>query len=106
EVILGFLTFTGSLMAAGKLREIIPTRPITYRNPNLVNLSPLALDSVSGIYLGFVDYNYWPAYAALVLLSLIFGVLLIIPIGGAHMPPRIFTLYFYTRLAARARRAA
>src|SRR4029450_6670186 len=38
EVILGFLTFTGSLMAAGKLQEIIPTRPITYRNQNLVNL--------------------------------------------------------------------
>src|SRR5205807_3053259 len=32
EVLLGFLTFTGSLMAAGKLQEIIPTRPITYRN--------------------------------------------------------------------------
>ena len=39
EVILGFLTFTGSLMAAGKLMEIVPTRPITYRNQNLVNLS-------------------------------------------------------------------
>ena len=47
EVILGFLTFTGSLMAAGKLREIIPTRPITYRNQNLVNLSLLALAIVS-----------------------------------------------------------
>ena len=42
EVILGFLTFTGSLMAAGKLMEIVPTRPITYRNQNLVNLSLLA----------------------------------------------------------------
>ena len=33
EVILGFLTFTGSLMAAGKLQEVMPTRPITYRGP-------------------------------------------------------------------------
>src|SRR5215210_3791106 len=43
EVILGFLTFTGSLMAAGKLMEIVPTRPITYRNQNLVNLLLLAV---------------------------------------------------------------
>ena len=41
EVILGFLTFTGSLMAAGKLMEIIPTRPITYKGQNAINLSLL-----------------------------------------------------------------
>ena len=39
EVILGFLTFTGSLMAAGKLMEIIPTRPITFRSQNAINFS-------------------------------------------------------------------
>ena len=43
EVILGYLTFTGSLMAAGKLQEIIPTRPMTYRGQNVVNLSLLAI---------------------------------------------------------------
>src|SRR5216683_2971995 len=48
EVILGFLTFTGSLMAAGKLMEIVPTRPITYRNQNLVNLLLLVLAVVAG----------------------------------------------------------
>ncbi|HTM26547.1 MAG TPA: NAD(P)(+) transhydrogenase (Re/Si-specific) subunit beta [Vicinamibacterales bacterium] len=100
EVILGFLTFTGSLMAAGKLREIIPTRPITYRNQNLVNLSLLALAVVAGIYLGFVDHNYWQAYAAIVVLSLIFGVLLIIPIGGADMPTVISLLNSYAGLSA------
>ena len=42
EVILGYLTLTGSLMAAGKLQEIVPTRPITYRGQNVVNLSLLA----------------------------------------------------------------
>jgi NAD(P) transhydrogenase subunit beta len=100
EVILGFLTFTGSLMAAGKLREIIPTRPITYRNQNLVNLMLLALAVASGVYLGFFDPNYWPAYAALVALSLIFGVLLIIPIGGADMPTVISLLNSYAGLSA------
>ena len=42
EVLLGCLTFTGSLMAAGKLQEVIPTRPITYKGQNLVNLALLA----------------------------------------------------------------
>ena len=43
EVILGSLTFTGSLMAAGKLQEILPQRPITYKGQNIVNLSLLAV---------------------------------------------------------------
>src|SRR5688572_12582154 len=43
EVILGFVTFTGSLMAAGKLMEIVPTRPMTYRGQNVVNLGFLAV---------------------------------------------------------------
>ena len=43
EVILGALTFTGSLMAAGKLQEILPQRPITYKGQNLVNLLLLAV---------------------------------------------------------------
>ena len=51
EVILGGLTFTGSLMAAGKLQEIIPTRPITYKGQNLINLSLLAIAVGSAIYL-------------------------------------------------------
>ena len=100
EVILGFLTFTGSLMAAGKLMEIVPTRPITYRNQNLVNLSLLALAVVAGVYLAFFDHSYWQAYVAIVALSLIFGVLLIIPIGGADMPTVISLLNSYAGLSA------
>ena len=48
EVILGFLTFTGSLMAAGKLQEVIPTRPITYRGQNVVNLALLGVAVARG----------------------------------------------------------
>ena len=51
EIILGYLTLTGSLMAAGKLQEIIPTRPITYRGQNVVNLALLAIAVGAGIYL-------------------------------------------------------
>src|SRR5208282_5413953 len=43
EVILGALTFTGSLMAAGKLQEVLPQRPITFRGQNVVNLGALAI---------------------------------------------------------------
>jgi NAD(P) transhydrogenase subunit beta len=99
EVILGFLTFTGSLMAAGKLQEIIPTRPITYRNQNVVNLSLLALAVAAGGYLS-VNPPFWPAFAALIVLSLVFGVLLIIPIGGADMPTVISLLNSYAGLSA------
>jgi proton-translocating NAD(P)+ transhydrogenase subunit beta len=100
EVILGFLTFTGSLMAAGKLMEIVPTRPITYRNQNLVNLALLATAVVAGVYLAAFNLEYWPAYVAIVVLSLIFGVLLIIPIGGADMPTVISLLNSYAGLSA------
>jgi H+-translocating NAD(P) transhydrogenase subunit beta len=99
EVILGFLTFTGSLMAAGKLQEIIPTRPITYRNQNLVNLSLLAVAIASGVYLS-INPEYWLAFVAIIVLSLIFGVLLIIPIGGADMPTVISLLNSYAGLSA------
>ena len=53
EVILGSLTFTGSLMAAGKLQEILPQRPITYRGQNFVNLGLLALSVAVAVYLVF-----------------------------------------------------
>src|SRR5256885_2872220 len=43
EVILGSLTFTGSLMAAGKLQEVLPQRPITSKGQNFVNLAFLSL---------------------------------------------------------------
>ena len=100
EVILGFLTFTGSLMAAGKLQEIIPTRPITYRNQNLVNLVLLAAAIAAAVYLAFFNHDFWQAYAAIVALSLVFGVLLIIPIGGADMPTVISLLNSYAGLSA------
>ena len=51
EVILGSLTFTGSLMAAGKLQEILPQRPITYKGQNFVNLGLLAISIGTAGYL-------------------------------------------------------
>jgi NAD(P) transhydrogenase subunit beta len=99
EVILGYLTFTGSLMAAGKLQEIVPTRPITYSNQNVVNLGLLAIAIVTGIYLTF-NPSFALGFAIIVVLSLVFGVLLILPIGGADMPTVISLLNSYAGLSA------
>jgi len=99
EVILGFLTFTGSLMAAGKLQEVLPTRPLTYRNQNVVNFTLLGIAVLSGIYL-IVNPETWQLFPVVVVLSLVFGVLLILPIGGADMPTVISLLNSYAGLAA------
>jgi NAD(P) transhydrogenase subunit beta len=99
EVLLGFLTFTGSLMAAGKLQEVIPTRPITYRGQNLVNLTLLAIAVLAGVGLVLSPERWW-LFPIVVVLSLVFGVLLIIPIGGADMPTVISLLNSYAGLAA------
>ena len=99
EVILGFLTFTGSLMAAGKLQEVIPTRPITYRGQNVINLSLLAVALLAGVWL-VIDPSRWFLFPLLIALSLLFGVLLIIPIGGADMPTVIAILNSYAGLSA------
>jgi H+-translocating NAD(P) transhydrogenase subunit beta len=99
EVILGFLTCTGSLMAAGKLQEVLPTRPITYHGQNVVNLSLLGLAVAIGVYLIYDPAQTW-LFPVLMTLALIFGALLILPIGGADMPTVISLLNSYAGLAA------
>jgi NAD(P) transhydrogenase subunit beta len=101
EVLLGFLTFTASLMAFGKLQEILPTRPVTYRNQNVVNLSILGVAVGAGSWLVARPETTW-LFPLLAVLSLLFGVLLIVPIGGADMPTVISLLNSYAGLAAAA----
>jgi NAD(P) transhydrogenase subunit beta len=99
ETLLGFLTFTGSLMAMGKLQEVLPQRPITYKNQNAVNFVLFAIALGLAIRLVMVPTDTWifPIFAGL---SLVFGVLLIIPIGGADMPTVIAILNSYAGLSA------
>jgi proton-translocating NAD(P)+ transhydrogenase subunit beta len=104
EIVLGYLTFTGSLLAAGKLQELkwVPQRPVTYPGQNFVNLGLLLLALGIG---GFVVIHPTaPISASLFpvvsVLSLVFGVLLIIPIGGADMPTVISILNSYAGLSA------
>jgi NAD(P) transhydrogenase subunit beta len=100
EVLLGFVTFTGSLMAAGKLQEILPSRPLVYRNQNLLNFFLLAVAVGSAVLLTTAPLKYHYLFPVLMVLSLVFGVLLILPIGGADMPTVISLLNSYAGLAA------
>jgi H+-translocating NAD(P) transhydrogenase subunit beta len=101
EMLLGFLTFTGSLLAFGKLQEIITTKAVVYPGRNFVSLGTLAAAFISAIWLA-VDPNAIAAFYVLVAASLLFGVLLIIPIGGADMPTVIAILNAYAGLSASA----
>jgi NAD(P) transhydrogenase subunit beta len=101
EVILGGLTVTGSLMAAGKLQEILPQRPLTYKGQNLVNF--LLLGGALVIAVTLVRHpESTSLFPFMILIALAFGVLLIIPIGGADMPTVISLLNGYAGLSAAA----
>jgi NAD(P) transhydrogenase subunit beta len=101
EVILGALTFTGSLMAAGKLQEVLPQRPLTYRGQNVVNLSLLALSVAVAVYL-VIHPGARQLFPFMLGIPLLFGVLMIVPIGGADMPTVISLLNSYAGLSAAA----
>ena len=59
ETLLGFLTFTGSLMAMGKLQEVLPQRPITYRGQNVINLALFAAAAGIAVRLVVVPSDAW-----------------------------------------------
>jgi NAD(P) transhydrogenase subunit beta len=101
EVILGGLTFTGSLMAAGKLQEILPQRPLTYKGQNVVNLGLLAVAIGLSVYL-VLHPEASHLFPIIIAIAVIFGVLLVIPIGGADMPTVISLLNAYAGLSASA----
>jgi NAD(P) transhydrogenase subunit beta len=98
EVMIGGLTFTGSLMAAAKLQELLPGAPITYRGQNVSNVSLLGFMLASWITLIFVP-SVTPLFFVMVGLALLFGFLLVVPIGAADMPVVIALLNSYAGLA-------
>ncbi len=101
EVILGSLTFTGSLMAAGKLQEWLPQRPITFKGQNFVNLGLLAGTVVVAIFL-VMHPERADLFPIILGVPLMLGVMMIIPIGGADMPTIISLLNSYAGLSAAA----
>ncbi len=98
EVVIGGLTFTGSLMAAGKLQELLPGAPITYKGQNASNFVLLA--AMTGCLITLICVpTLSPLFYLMVALALLFGVLLVIPIGAADMPVVIALLNSYAGLA-------
>ncbi len=101
ESLLGYLTFTGSLVAAGKLQELLPTKPMNYPFQNVLSILILAASVVAGAMVVIIPSNplVFPIFIALCLL---FGVMLILPIGGGDMPTVIALLNSYAGLSASA----
>jgi NAD(P) transhydrogenase subunit beta len=101
EIVLGSLVFTGSLMAAGKLIEWLPQRPIVYAGQNAMNFAVLGIAILLVVVLIF-DPSLAGLVPVIAVLGLVFGVLLIVPIGGADMPTVIALLNSYAGLSAAA----
>ncbi|CAF0689420.1 NAD(P)(+) transhydrogenase (Re/Si-specific) subunit beta [Candidatus Methylacidithermus pantelleriae] len=99
EVLLGYLTFTGSLVAFGKLQGLVPGQPIVYPGRNVVSLAVFSLAILSGV--GLVAEPRWSwLFSLLVFAALGFGILLVLPIGGADMPTVIAILNAYAGLSS------
>ncbi len=99
SLIIGCVSFAGSLIAFGKLQEILPSKPLTYPGHHIVNLL---------LVLGTVGLAGWltisglsvPFFVVLTVLALLLGVLTVTPIGGADMPVVISLLNSFTGTAA------
>ena len=99
EVLLGTITVGGTLVAAGKLQEVLPSRPLTFPGQNLIN--GLLFAVVLGFCVLLVMHpERQTLFYALIGLSFLFGVLLVLPIGGADMPVVVALLNSYSGLAS------
>ncbi|MBI3837909.1 MAG: NAD(P)(+) transhydrogenase (Re/Si-specific) subunit beta [Planctomycetia bacterium] len=105
EVMFGSLTITGSLMAFGKLQELLTSAPITYRFQNESNIGLFVVAVCLFVYLVFTPSDaasHAPVFYLMVLVGLAVGVLIVVPIGGADMPVVISLLNSYAGLASSA----
>ena len=101
EVMLGALTTTGSLIAAGKLQGVIGGKPIQFRGQNAINL--LIFLAMTGSFAFFWAHpETIAAFYTMLGLAFVFGVMLVIPIGSADMPVVMSLLNSYAGLAAAA----
>ena len=101
EVFLGFLTFTGSLMAFGKLQGLVTGAPVTWKGQNATNITMFFAALVLLVLL-VIDPSRSALFYAMGALGLLVGVLAVLPIGGADMPVVISLLNSYAGLASAA----
>ena len=98
SALVGSISFAGSLVAFGKLQEILPGRPIVFPAQQPANAALFAALVGVGALAGATEAGVWAAL--IVAGALVFGVLLVLPIGGADMPVVISLLNAFTGLAA------
>jgi H+-translocating NAD(P) transhydrogenase subunit beta len=101
SALIGSISFAGSMVAFAKLQELIQGRPIVYPGQKLLNGLVLAALVAGGIALVAGAEEQW-LLGAMLLAALLFGVLFVLPIGGADMPVVISLLNAFTGLAAAA----
>ena len=101
-VLIGGVTFTGSLVVYGKLSEILGGRPTLYKGQQIVNSILLLLIATTGIEMIFLQQIFIASETLLILcgLAMVLGILFVIPIGGADMPVVIALLNSFSGLAA------
>jgi NAD(P) transhydrogenase subunit beta len=100
SAVIGSISFSGSLVAFGKLQELLPGRPLTFAGQQVVNGLLFAATVGAAIAAASTDQQVW--MALLLVGALVFGVMLVLPIGGADMPVVISFLNAFTGLAAAA----
>ncbi len=98
--LIGAVTFTGSLVAFGKLQELLKSNPLIFAGQKILNL--LIALSMVGLTAHFVVENSLTSFLILTGLALILGLLLVLPIGGADMPVVVSMLNSYSGWAASA----
>jgi H+-translocating NAD(P) transhydrogenase subunit beta len=101
SALIGSISFSGSMVAFAKLQELLSGRPITYPGQQIVNLGLFGALIAGGIAIVAGYEEQW-VLVAMVLGALVFGVLFVLPIGGADMPVVISLLNAFTGLAAAA----
>lgn len=98
-ILIGGVTFTGSVVAWAKLEEKITGKPILFAGQKIVNSVLLLVLVMGGILFCMDPANNYPLFTVIIVLSLILGVMVVIPIGGADMPVVISLLNSYSGMA-------
>ncbi|HEX7019203.1 MAG TPA: NAD(P)(+) transhydrogenase (Re/Si-specific) subunit beta [Gemmatimonadaceae bacterium] len=99
EIMLGCITVAGTIVAAGKLQEWLPSKPLTYKGQNLLN-GIVFLFIIVLLVMVIADPTRQWAFYTMVGVSLLFGMMLVLPIGGADMPVVVALLNSYSGLAS------
>ncbi|MDQ1572775.1 MAG: H+-translocating transhydrogenase subunit beta [Actinomycetota bacterium] len=98
DVLIGSVTFSGSLIAAGKLQGVIPGRPITFPGSRIVNVAVVLIAIAAGVLTVIFGHSVLLLLVVLVA-ALVFGILMVLPIGGADAPVIVSLLNAFTGLA-------